>query len=150
MTDKAPPTTAMFYVANILTPLKSFVKESHAQSDALRAWLIDVGGAVCEDYLARISELQKTVQQTEGFLKKMKKKKVSKAAAAAAAAMKTAFSDLDKIEMQLYLDVEAYLRDLASILVEKDDLKKIHHANELKASVQEGKRLFAIFQKENQ
>jgi len=120
LTDKQAPTRANYYVANVVSLLDNFLS-SHTittttatattsqpqhqliPQPVLQEWIRRVLEDVTNRYEEMVSETLNNAHKTEELLSKMVKKKTHSATKGDGA-----ISDIDKISLQLFLDVTKY------------------------------------------
>lgn len=117
MTNRPPPTQASPYVGTILRPLKEFSNDF-----ALRTpdhvghhWKTLVLADVTERYSLAVEELITTVQRTEVALQNRRARRATSGG----------ISDGDKVKLQLYLDFQAFCRDVQELGVDPSSVKGI-------------------------
>jgi len=118
MTKKSVPTRHSYYVPNVLSHVSTFFTQAeHHMSPALKKeWATSIIGTVTEKYLEMINELMESVSKQNKILKKIGKSK------AATQTGEDGMSDMDKISVQLYLDVVEYGSCIAQCDVSADDI----------------------------
>jgi len=102
MTNKEIPTRPSYYVSNITIPLQQFCNEADTflLTKNKVAWIHQVLTVVTEKYLEMTTSLLNTINKQQESLKKMAKKSTK--------SNSEIISDVDKIHLQLYLDVEEF------------------------------------------
>jgi len=104
LTDKQVPTRANFYVSDVVSSLETFVN-SHGKTipdPILHDWSLTVLRDVTYRYEEMVSDTLSNVHKTQVLLSKMVKKKQQ------TKGDDGAMSDIDKISLQLFLDVTKY------------------------------------------
>mmetsp|Transcript_14154 Transcript_14154/g.34069 ORF Transcript_14154/g.34069 Transcript_14154/m.34069 type:complete len:960 (-) Transcript_14154:55-2934(-) len=129
MTNRPPPTQASPYVATILRPLKEFSRDFELRTpDHIgNKWKISILTVVTEKYGAAVEELIATVQRTESALQNRR---------ARGRATSGGISDGDKVKLQLYLDFEAFCRDVEGVGVTPSSIEGISKLQELTQEAQ--------------
>ncbi|EGC31604.1 hypothetical protein DICPUDRAFT_50102 [Dictyostelium purpureum] len=106
MTNKPPPTQASAYVSRIIEPLQLFLKNkaapSHIPSDIKLNWAILVLTPITEGFKNEASNVIQSVTQSNDILNKMVKRNKPTSSST------NEMSDIDKISIQLFLDVEKF------------------------------------------
>jgi hypothetical protein len=122
MMSRAAPRSASTYVPRVLEPLAAFVSSATALSAAERsAWTSIVAADVTSSFASLVTEVVHTVQQSQAFLQKLVRRPGASAAVATAGAgsgataPNAALTDVDKILLQLYIDVQEYGARLATL-----------------------------------
>ena len=110
MTNRPPPTHASPYVKTILRPLKEFSDELALRTPDYigNKWKIAVLTAVTGRYSIAVEELITTVQRTEVALQNRRTRRVASGGV----------SDGDKVKLQLFLDFQAFCRDMQEVGVD--------------------------------
>ena len=129
MTNRPPPTQASPYVATILRPLKEFSRDFELRTpDQIgNKWKISILTVVTEKYGSAVEELISTVQRTESALQNRR---------ARGRATSGGISDGDKVKLQLYLDFEAFCRDVQEVGVTPSSIEGISKLQELTQEAQ--------------
>lgn len=120
MSTKQAPSTHSTFVPKILRPLKIFLKE---HEDAIESdERIKVATAVCEqttaEYFNMATDLLQRNKSSEATLRRLN---IGRSGAHAGSAM----SVIDKISMQLYLDVAKFMDDIKGLGVSSDDIPSL-------------------------
>mmetsp|Transcript_13191 Transcript_13191/g.37098 ORF Transcript_13191/g.37098 Transcript_13191/m.37098 type:complete len:847 (-) Transcript_13191:327-2867(-) len=123
MTNRPPPTQASPYVKTILRPLKEFSDELSLRiPDYIgNQWKIAVLTAITDRYSAAVEELITTVKRTEVALQNRRTRRVASGGV----------SDGDKVKLQLFLDFEAFCRDMREVGVNPSSVSGISKLKEL-------------------
>ena len=110
MTNRPPPTQASPYVKTILRPLKEFSDEVSLRiPDYIgNQWKIAVLTEITNRYSVAVEELITTVRRTEVALQNRRTRRVASGGV----------SDGDKVKLQLFLDFEAFCRDMKEVGVD--------------------------------
>ena len=119
MTGKELPTSASFFVADVLGPLRAMLdadaRLGAREPEGRDAWVRDVAAAVTARYLELARVTLDTVRKNEEALRRLGAKKPAAAPAGGGGA---GASDLHKISLQLCLDAVAYGDELRRLGVE--------------------------------
>jgi hypothetical protein len=136
MTNRPAPTEASVFAAACLRPLKDFLE----QLDGRVPWAVEESGfvegvlkAVTQKFTKAVEELMDLVSAAESSLKGRKR-----------GANKGGFSDAEKVQMQINLDVNAFWTGLVELMdgkVEQEGGLK-EALDELRAQGSAGKALF--------
>jgi len=110
MTNKPAPTRALVFVGNIIEPLRSYLGQMGGDSAAQGALACSVVAAVCQSYSTQAGELIATAQKTEESLRKLKASRQGGMANA-----EGAMSDVEKIRLQVQLDVQEFGRQITDV-----------------------------------
>jgi conserved oligomeric Golgi complex subunit 2 len=110
MTNRPPPTQASPYVATILRPLKEFSRDFSLRTPDYigSTWKSLVLVDVTDRYSLAVEELISTVQKTEVALQNRRARRAASGGV----------SDGDKVKLQLYLDFQAFCRDVQELGVD--------------------------------
>jgi hypothetical protein len=110
MTNRPPPTQASPYVGTILRPLKEFSRDFSLRTPDFigEKWKTLILAAVTDRYSVAVEELITTVQRTEVALQNRRTRRVASGG----------ISDGEKVKLQLYLDFQAYCRDIQDLGVD--------------------------------
>lgn len=110
MTNRPPPTQASPYVKTILRPLKEFSDEVSVRiPDHIgNKWKVAVLTDITDRYSVAVEELITTVRRTEVALQNRRTRRVASGGV----------SDGDKVKLQLFLDFEAFCRDMQGVGVD--------------------------------
>jgi hypothetical protein len=117
MTNRPPPTQASPYVGTILRPLKEFSNDFSLRTpdQVGNKWKLLVLDDVTERYSVAVEELITTVQRTEVALQNRRTRRAASGGV----------SDGDKVKLQLYLDFQAFCRDVHELGVDPSSVKGI-------------------------
>ncbi|OEU09536.1 COG complex component [Fragilariopsis cylindrus CCMP1102] len=117
MTNRPPPTHASPYVKTILRPLKEFSNEFSLRTPDYigNEWQVSVLTAVTDRYATAVEELITTVQRTEVALQNRRTRRVASAGT----------SDGDKVKLQLFLDFQAFCKDMQELGVDPSSVEGI-------------------------
>jgi hypothetical protein len=117
MTNRPPPTQASPYVGTILRPLKEFSRDFSLRTPEYvgSTWKTLILSAVTDRYSAAVEELIATVQRTEVALQNRRARRAASGG----------ISDGDKVKLQLYLDFQAYARDVQELGIDPSTLEGI-------------------------
>jgi hypothetical protein len=128
MTNRPPPTHASPYVVTILRPLKEFSRDFELRTpDHIGSqWKTSVLTAVTEKYGTAVEELITTVQRTEVALQSRRARRATSGG----------ISDGDKVKLQLYLDFQAFCRDIQEVGVTPSSIEGISKLHELTQEAQ--------------
>lgn len=110
-TDKQVPTRANYYVANVVSVLENFLKNpeiSALPALPVTTWIQTVIEDVTDKYQEMVAKTLSSAYKNEELLSKMIKKKSQSTTAKGEGTGTTTMSDIDKISLQLYLDVSKY------------------------------------------
>jgi len=123
MTNRPPPTQASPYVRTILRPLKEFSDELSLRTPDYigNKWKIAILTAIAGRYSAAVEELITTVQRTEVALQNRRTRRVTS----------RGVSDGDKVKLQLFLDFEAFCRDMQDVGVDPSSVTGISKLKDL-------------------
>jgi len=112
MTNKPIPTKPSVYVSSIVGPLESFLssKSYTIETETKHQWIIKILTPVTEGFKTNASNVLQSVSASNDILNKIVKRNKP----TTTAAQESSVSDIDKISIQLYLDVDRY-----SILIQK-------------------------------
>jgi len=104
MTNRPPPTQASPYVKTILRPLKEFSDEVSLRIPDYvgNKWKVALLTDITDRYSVAVEELITTVRRTEVALQNRRTRRVASGGV----------SDGDKVKLQLFLDFEAFCRDM--------------------------------------
>jgi len=122
MTNKATPTERSMYVDHIVAPIEEFLHEGEqflGKKNKL-FWMEYIISAVTERYIEMTSDILNMVVRAEAVRNRMVKSK-SQLSSSSSRSSGT-LSDIDKIYIQLHLDVDAY----GQLLENKFGLNKHH------------------------
>jgi conserved oligomeric Golgi complex subunit 2 len=130
MTNRPPPTQASPYVGTILRPLKEFSRDfSLRTADYIGSeWKITILNSVTDRYSLAVEELITTVQRTEVALQNRRARRATSGG----------ISDGDKVKLQLYLDFQAFCRDVQELGI---DLSSIGSIAKLRALTEKAQTL---------
>ena len=133
MTNRPPPTHASPYVKTILRPLKEFSNEFSLRTPDYigNEWQVSVLTAVTDRYATAVEELITTVQRTEVALQNRRTRRVASAGT----------SDGDKVKLQLFLDFQAFCKDMQELGVDPSSVEGI---TKLRTLTDEAKMLQAL------
>ncbi|CEL97000.1 unnamed protein product [Vitrella brassicaformis CCMP3155] len=111
MTNKPAPSRPSSYVEGVLKPLTSFADTSQTvvAKPLMSEWLGQAVEAIAMSYEQQVTSLMRTVEQQEKSLKKFQKK-------GGASDAGSQLTDLEKIFLQLKLDVEDFERQCGAKL----------------------------------
>jgi len=102
MTNKPVPNKPSYFVNNLVFPVEELLKHAdrflHETNKV--SWVKNILTAVTHKYLEMTAELLSTLRKSEALIKKMVKKQQQSNSGT--------MSDMDKIYVQLFLDVEAF------------------------------------------
>jgi conserved oligomeric Golgi complex subunit 2 len=128
MTNRPPPTQASPYVGTILRPLKEFSRDFELRTpDHIGSqWKMSILTVVTEKYGTAVEELISTVQRTEVALQSRRARRATSGG----------ISDGDKVKLQLYLDFQAYCRDIQDVGVAPSSIEGISKLQELTQEAQ--------------
>jgi conserved oligomeric Golgi complex subunit 2 len=117
MTNRPPPTQASPYVGTILRPLKEFSRDfSLRTADYIGSeWKITILTSVTDRYSLAVEELITTVQRTEVALQNRRARRAASGG----------ISDGDKVKLQLYLDFQAFCRDVQELGIDLSSIGSI-------------------------
>eukprot|EP00536_Pseudo-nitzschia_multiseries_P001971 jgi/Psemu1/251169/estExt_Genewise1Plus.C_260100 len=123
MTNRPPPTQASPYVKTILRPVKEFSDELSLRIPDYIGdkWKIAILTAITDRYSAAVEELITTVKRTEVALQNRRTRRVASGGV----------SDGDKVKLQLFLDFEAFCRDMQEVGVDPSSVSGISKLREL-------------------
>jgi len=123
MTNRPPPTQASPYVKTILRPLKEFSDEVSLRiPDYIgNKWKVAVLTEITDRYSTAVEELITTVRRTEVALQNRRTRRVASGGV----------SDGDKVKLQLFLDFEAFCRDMQEVGVDPSSVTGIAKLKEL-------------------
>jgi len=140
MTNKSIPIRPSLYVPNILLPLTTFLNQSkmYILESNLSNWTFIIAKTVTEKYLDMLIELLDSVHKSEAVLKKMVKRSQTSHSGAV--------SDIEKINLQLFLDVEEFGNQLEKFGIDKSSFSPY---NQLQNAVATGKKLKDVVSSDN-
>jgi hypothetical protein len=117
MTNRPPPTQASPYVGTILRPLKEFSNDFSLRTpdQVGNNWKMLVLDDVTNRYSVAVEELITTVQRTEVALQSRRTRRAASGG----------ISDGDKVKLQLYLDFQAFCRDVQELGVDPSSVKGV-------------------------
>lgn len=123
MTNRPPPTQASPYVKTILRPLQEFSDEISLRiPDYIgNQWKIAVLTEITNRYTVAVEELITTVRRTEVALQNRRTRRVASGGV----------SDGDKVKLQLFLDFEAFCRDMKEVGVDPSSVAGITKLKDL-------------------
>jgi len=123
MTNRPPPTQASPYVKTILRPLKEFSDEVSLRiPDYIgNKWKVAVLTEITSRYSVAVEELITTVRRTEVALQNRRTRRVASGGV----------SDGDKVKLQLFLDFEAFCRDMQEVGVDPSSVTGITKLKDL-------------------
>ena len=130
MTNRPPPTQASPYVGTILRPLKEFSRDFSLRTPDFIGdkWKALILTAVTDRYSVAVEELITTVQRTEVALQNRRTRRVASGG----------ISDGEKVKLQLYLDFQAYCRDMQDLGVDPSTIAGI---NKLRTLTEDAQKL---------
>eukprot|EP01114_Cavostelium_apophysatum_P023937 TRINITY_DN9192_c0_g1_i1.p1 TRINITY_DN9192_c0_g1~~TRINITY_DN9192_c0_g1_i1.p1 ORF type:complete len:750 (+),score=180.22 TRINITY_DN9192_c0_g1_i1:104-2353(+) len=102
MTNKPVPTKPSYFVNNIVEPIEELERQlDHlVRTNVKKAWLLKIATSVTERYREMTNELLNSLHKSEEMIRKFKKGPQS--------AVSGTMTDMDRIYVQLFLDVEAF------------------------------------------
>lgn len=122
MSSKQAPSTHSTFVPKILRPLKMFLKE-HEDAFELEE-RVKIAAAVCEqttaEYFNMATDLLQRNKSSEATLRRLN---IGRSGALAGSG--SAMSVIDKISMQLYLDVAKFMDDIKGLGVSAEDIPSL-------------------------
>lgn len=123
MTNRPPPTQASPYVKTILRPLKEFSAEISLRiPDYIgNKWKVAVLTDITDRYSVAVEELITTVRRTEVALQNRRTRRN----------ISGGVSDGDKVKLQLFLDFEAFCRDMQAVGVDPSSVTGITKLRDL-------------------
>ncbi len=123
MTNRPPPTQASPYVKTILRPLKEFSDEVSLRiPDYIgNKWKVAVLTEITSRYSVAVEELITTVRRTEVALQNRRTRRIASGGV----------SDGDKVKLQLFLDFEAFCRDMGEVGVDPSSVTGITKLKDL-------------------
>ncbi|KAK6123717.1 hypothetical protein DH2020_042531 [Rehmannia glutinosa] len=125
MTNKPLPVRHSLYVSGVLRPLKSFLEGKRAAtyltSELRKELLQGAAFEITRRYYELASDLVSVARKTESSLQKIRLGAQRRAGASSDVSDHNV-SDTDKICMQLFLDIQEYGRNLASLGVDADNI----------------------------
>ncbi|KAK6148104.1 hypothetical protein DH2020_019016 [Rehmannia glutinosa] len=125
MTNKPLPVRHSLYVSGVLRPLKSFLEGKQAAtyltSELRKELLQGAAFEITRRYYELASDLVSVARKTESSLQKIRLGAQRRAGASSDVSDHNV-SDTDKICMQLFLDIQEYGRNLASLGVDADNI----------------------------
>ena len=123
MTNRPSPTQASPYVKSILRPLKEFSDEVSLRIPDYVGdkWKIAVLTEITNRYSVAVEELITTVRRTEVALQNRRTRRVASGGV----------SDGDKVKLQLFLDFEAFCRDMKEVGVDPSSVAGITKLKDL-------------------
>jgi hypothetical protein len=125
MTNKEAPTRPSYYVGNIIVPILQFFKEADpfAIPKYKELWTLQIVQAVTDKYVEMTNNLLTTLNKQEQSLKRIGKK--------ATKGTSDKITDVDKIYLQLYLDIEEYAKQLLQLQVNASTLESYQQLSTL-------------------
>lgn len=123
MTNRPPPTQASPYVKTILRPLKEFLTEVSLRIPDYvgKQWKVALLTDITDRYSVAVDELITTVRRTEVALQNRRTRRVASGG----------ISDGDKVKLQLFLDFEAFCRDMQEVGVDPSSITGITRLKDL-------------------
>ncbi|PRP86900.1 component of oligomeric golgi complex 2-like [Planoprotostelium fungivorum] len=131
-TNRSAPTFPSAYVTTTVTPMREFYNESALSwsVEQRTEWLKQISTRVIEQHMDMTSQMLSELHQAETARKKMvKNTKVGQAGST---------TDIAKIQIQLFLDVDAFGGHFKQLGIDVDTFPPYH---KLRESVSQGKRL---------
>jgi conserved oligomeric Golgi complex subunit 2 len=136
MMDRPAPRNPSPYVGTVLEPLAELLSnatQANVADDLRQQWALGAAQSIVERFVTLsnkfLSKVSKQSDTLSRFLKKKSKDEVSASSSSSSAAAATAaqsineltsLSDQQKIDLQLYLDVDAFGKQLAELIVVAD------------------------------
>lgn len=134
MTARPLPTKPSHYVAGVLQPLRAFLDTEagkHLLPSAQQELSLGLISGVSQQYASMVSELLDMLRKTEQSLARVRK---NRPADAVTATDGSELSNIQKISLQLFLDVQEFAKQIQKFGLQSSDVPQYQHLAQVVAS----------------